>query len=188
MIQLPHKKTIHSLFRTMLGMLAGFLIPAITATAQDANAPTRLKPTVVTGSLIPTAETVGPAPVEIIGSEQVEKIGAQDVLDLLKKVSTAFAGNGNVGQAVNNGGFGEANVQIRNLSTLVMINGRRLGKSAFSNGQLVDLNTLPLAMVDHIEILKDGASALYGSEAIGGVVNIITKKDFNGTELSGRYG
>src|SRR5439155_5635171 len=58
----------------------------------------------------------------------------------------------------------------------------------FSNGALVDVNTIPLAMVERIEILKDGASALYGSEAIGGVVNIITKKDFNGTEISGRYG
>src|SRR3989442_6789989 len=72
-----------------------------------------------------------------------------------------------------------------------MLNGRRLGKSALSasgTGQFVDVNTIPLMMIDRIEILKDGASALYGSEAIGGVINIITKKDYNGTEISGRYG
>src|SRR5437879_3921185 len=147
-----------------------------------------MEKTVVTGSLIPTAETVGPAPVETLNASDIEKIGAADALGLVKKVSTVFAGNGNVGQTVNNGGFGEANVLIRNLPTLVMLNGRRLGKSAFSNGGFVDLNTIPIAMIERIEILKDGASALYGSEAIGGVVNIITKKDYNGTEVSGRYG
>jgi iron complex outermembrane receptor protein len=147
-----------------------------------------MKPVVITGSLIPTAETVGPAPVQTIGAAEIQRAGSQDVLDLVKKLSTSFSGNGNVGQTVNNGGFGEANVQIRNLPTLVMLNGRRVGKSAFSNGGLVDLNTIPISMIDKIEILKDGASALYGSEAIGGVVNIITKKDFDGTEISGRYG
>src|SRR3989442_14030076 len=108
-------------------------------------------------------------------------------MDRVKKVSTVFGGNVNVGQTVNNGGFGEANVQIRNLPTLVMLNGRRLGKSAFSNGALVDLNTIPIAMIERIEILKDGASALYGSEALGGVGNIVTQKEYDGTEISGRY-
>ncbi len=172
---------------SLLAVLICLLSGAGLATAADTNA-TTMKPVVVTGSYIPTAETVGPAPVETIGTAKIEQIGAQDVLDLVKKVSTAFSGNVNVGQTVNNGGFGEANVAIRNLSTLVMLNGRRLGKSAFSNGQLVDLNTIPLAIVERIEILKDGASALYGSEAVGGVVNIITKKDYNGVELNGRYG
>src|SRR6059036_4105298 len=64
----------------------------------------------------------------------------------------------------------------------------RLGKSAFSNGALVDVNTIPLSMIERIEVLKDGASALYGSEAVGGVVNIITKKNYTGAEISGRVG
>ena len=145
------------------------LASAPLALAQDTNAPTTLKPIVVTGSYIPTAETVGPAPVQTITAVEIEKVGAQDVLELVKKVSTVFGGNVNVGQTVNNGGFGEANVAIRNLPTLVMLNSRRLGKSAFSNGALVDVNTIPLAMIDRIEILKDGASALYGSSALGGV-------------------
>src|SRR5947209_14249227 len=187
MIKNLQKKMPSGLRRTVLVGLVSTLFTATTALAEDTNA-TTMKPVVVTGSYIPKDETVEPAPVQTITSAQIESVGSQDVLDLVKKLSTAFAGNGNVGQTVNNGGFGEANVQIRNLPTLVMLNGRRLGKSAFSNGALVDLNTIPLAMIDRIEILKDGASALYGSEAVGGVVNIITKKDFNGTEISGHYG
>src|SRR6266568_892270 len=188
MIKNPPSKASFSPRRTLLVGLAGSFICATAALAEDTNAPTTMKPVVVTGSLIPTAETVGPAPVQTIGAAEIERVGANDVLDVVRKLSTVFAGNNNVGQTVNNGGFGEANVEIRNLPTLVMLNGRRLGKSAFSNGALVDVNTIPLAMVERIEILKDGASALYGSEAIGGVVNIITKKDYNGTEISGRYG
>ncbi len=188
MIKNPPSKVSFSPRRTLLLGLAGSCIGATAALAEDTNAPTTMKPVVITGSLIPTAETVGPAPVQTIGAAEIERAGAQDVLDVVKKLSTVFAGNNNVGQTVNNGGFGEANVRIRNLPTLVMVNGRRLAKSAFSNGENVDLNTIPLAMVERIEILKDGASALYGSEAIGGVVNIITKKDYNGTEISGRYG
>src|SRR5439155_16125069 len=86
------------------------------------------------------------------------------------------------------GGFGEANLGLRNLATLVLLNGRRLGNSAFSNGAFVDVNTIPLSMIERIEVLKDGASALYGSEAVGGVINIITKKNYNGAEISGRVG
>src|SRR6266481_9109392 len=158
MIKNPPSKVSFSPRRTLLLGLAGSCIGATAALAEDTNAPTTMKPVVVTGSLIPTAETVGPAPVQTIGAAEIQRIGSQDVLDLVKKVTTVFSGNGNVGQTVNNGGFGEANILIHNLTTLVMLNGRRLGKSAFSNGGVVDLNTIPISMIDKIEILKDGAS------------------------------
>ena len=148
----------------------------------------KLTPVVVTGSLLPTAETVGPTPVSTISADEIKESGAQDVLALVKKLDPTFTGNANVGQSLDNGGFGEANVAIHNLPTLVLINGHRLGNSSFSNGALVDLNTIPLAAIERIEVLKDGASALYGSDAIGGVVNIITKKDFTDVELDGYYG
>src|SRR5947199_3748208 len=167
MIKNLQKKMPSGLRRMVVVGLVGTIFVAKTALAQDTNA-TTMKPVVVTGSYIPTAETVGPAPVQTITAVQIEQIGSQDVLDLVKKVSTVASGNRNVGQTVNNGGFGESNVRIRNLPTLVMLNGRRLGKSAFSNAEDVDLNTIPLAMIERIEILKDGASALYGSDAIGG--------------------
>ena len=188
------RSTIRRALYSTLGipMLALPVAMAQQATNQTAaatgGAPVKMEKTVVTGSLIPTAETVGPAPVDIVGAERIQQVGSQDVLATLKALNPGFAGNVNVGQTVNNGGFGEANVAIRNLSTLVLLNGRRLGNSAFSNGALVDVNTIPLSMIERIEVLKDGASALYGSEAVGGVVNIITKKNYTGAEISGRVG
>jgi iron complex outermembrane recepter protein len=162
--------------------------PEIRKDVASAGETKRLAPIVVTGSLIPTAETVGPAQVTTVTAADIEKTSPGSVLEIVKKLDPSFSGNGNIGQTLNNGGFGEANVQIRNLPTLVLLNGRRLGNSAFSNGAYVDLNTIPLAAVERIEVLKDGASALYGSDAIGGVVNIITKKDFNGVDLDGYIG
>jgi iron complex outermembrane receptor protein len=159
--------------------------------AQDSNAPVAIKPTIVTGSLIPTAETVGPAPVETVSSVDIQKTGSQDILSTLKSLSPSFTGNGNVGQSLNNGGYGEAYIALRNLPTLVLLDGRRLNISPFSTfvGTLApDVNLIPVAMIDRIEVLKDGASTIYGSDAIGGVVNIITKKEFNGVELDAHYG
>ena len=116
--------------------------------AQDASAPQTMDRVQITGSLIPTAETVGVAPVETVEAERIALTGQQDILAVLRRYSTSFAGSGNVGQTENNGGYGEANVALRNLSTLVLLDGRRLAGSSFSNGTAVDLNTLPLAMID----------------------------------------
>ncbi|PYJ87826.1 MAG: hypothetical protein DME22_00240, partial [Verrucomicrobia bacterium] len=175
--------------RALYGTLGLPMLALPVALAQQTtNEPVKLEKMVVTGSLIPTAETVGPAPVDIVGAERIQQVGSQDVLATLKALNPGFAGNVNVGQTVNNGGFGEANLGLRNLATLVLLNGRRLGNSAFSNGAFVDVNTIPLSMIERIEVLKDGASALYGSEAVGGVINIITKKNYNGAEISGRIG
>lgn len=191
MIKNPQTKVIPCLFRTVLVGLVSYLIIVTTARAEDQNAPTRIKPTVVTGSLIPTAETVGPAPVETITAADLEKTGAQDVLTALKTRSVAFSGNGNIGHALNNGGYGEAYLALRNLPTLLLIDGRRLNISPFSTfvgTYSADLNTIPIAMIDRVEVLKDGASTIYGSDAIGGVVNIITKKNFSGVQLDAHYG
>lgn len=163
--------------------------PSIRAqTAPAAEDTTDLGPMIITGSLIPTVEDVTPSPVDVVHADVIEKVAATDVADLLRKTSVAFLGNSNVGQEDNNGGFGEANVSLRNLSTLVLLNGRRLSNSSFSDGAAVDLNTIPVAMIERIEVLKDGASAIYGADAIGGVVNIILKKNFNGAEVGGQYG
>ncbi len=178
-----------------LGVVAAVSLLAISVQAQDTNAPTVLKPTVVTGSYIPTAETVGAAPVDIISSTAITRAGQQDVLATLVKLDPSFSGSANLGQVANNytifGGAlpaGEANVAIRNLQTLVLLDGRRLPNSALSAGQAVDLNTIPISVIERVDILKDGASALYGSDAIGGVVNVITKNNWSGTEISGRVG
>ena len=177
------RSTIRRALYSTLGipMLALPVALAQQATNQTAAAagekPVKMEKTVVTGSLIPTAETVGAAPVEVVGTVEIQKSGQQDILQALKRLSTSFAGSGNVGQTVNNGGFGEANIALRNLPTVVLLDGHRLANSSFSRGAAVDLNTIPLSMIERIEVLKDGASAIYGADAIGGVVNIITKKN-----------
>ncbi len=160
--------------------------------AQDAAAPeperTELAPILITGSLIPRLDTLISTPVEVVGTAKIETVGATDTLDALRRTTAVFLGNANTGQQVNNGGTGEANLSIRNLQTVVLLNGRRLASSGFSNGAAVDVNTIPVSAIERIEVFKDGASAIYGADAIGGVVNIITKKNFQGVEVKGRYG
>ncbi len=194
----PIRSTIRRALYSTLGipMLVLPVAMAQQATNQTVAAaseqPTKMEKTVVTGSLLPTAETVGPAPVDVVPAEQIQLLGTQDSLNTLRKYSPGFLGAGNVGHTLDNGGFGEAYVALRNLPTLVLLDGRRLAGSAFSAifnaGSQVDLNLIPVSMIDRIDVLKDGSSSLYGSDAIGGVVNVITKKNWNGAEISGRYG
>src|SRR3989442_7195906 len=142
--------------RLVIQIAAGSVCAALLCTtvrAADTNAPAKLPTVVVTGSYIPTAETVGAQPVETVSAASIAVSGQQDILQTLKKLSTSFAGNGNVGQTINNRdqGGGEANIAIRNLPTLVLLDGRRLANSAFSQGAVVDVNTIPLSMIDRIE-------------------------------------
>src|SRR5690349_7931726 len=185
--------------KKILAGLSGSILVATPLLAQvaDTNAPTVMKPTVVTGSYIPTAETVGPAAVQTLSSEAIQEAGQADPLMTLKKTVPSFTGAGNYLGSVNNNvnigaGFqaftGESYAQLRNLPTLVLIDGQRVVTTALSGAQAVDLNTIPLSMIERIEVLKDGASAIYGSDAIGGVINIITKKNYNGFEIGGRIG
>ena len=174
---------------SLLGFV-GSVILAIAASAQDTNAPTKLKPTVVTGSLIPSAETAQPTPVDIISIEQVEKVGAQNLYQLVRTLPGAY-GPGNFGDSRGNGGNGTAGIGIRGLNkgTLVLINGRRVAPENHGIGSgNVDLNLIPLAAIERVDILKDGASAIYGADAQAGVVNIILKKDFKGAEYFASYG
>jgi iron complex outermembrane recepter protein len=184
-------------WKNTLASVAAVSMLAISVQAQDTNAPTVLKPTVVTGSYIPTAESVGPAPVQTLSTEAIQQAGTADPLLTLKKLVPGFTGSGNYLGSVNNNvnigaGFqaftGQSYAQIRNLPTLVLIDGQRVVTTALSGAQAVDLNSIPLSMIERIEVLKDGASAIYGSDAIGGVINIITKKNYSGFEVGGRVG
>jgi iron complex outermembrane receptor protein len=141
----------------------------------------------VTGSYLPTSATVSASPVVTVQSAEIGKSGSTDAMQLLKQMTPFFQGNGSYGTESNNGYAGESVIALRNLSTLVLLNGQRMITSPFSNGATVDLNTIPTAMIERIEILKDGASTIYGSDAIGGVVNIILKKNYNGFETGARY-
>jgi len=163
------------------------------ATNQTAAAtgeqPAKLEKTVVTGSLIPTAETVGATPVSVVSAVELERRDVKAVEQLAKILPSAFGG-GNFGSSRGNGGDGSASIALRGIpgGTLVLINGRRVAPNSFFDGSTVDLNTIPLAAVERIEILKDGGSAIYGADAIAGVVNFILKKNYNGSEFNAYYG
>ncbi|KUJ83995.1 TonB-dependent receptor [Microbulbifer sp. ZGT114] len=142
----------------------------------------------LTGSHLRHLQLDSYAPIDVLAQPELEITGAQTVAQLLKFLP-AVSGN-STSTAVSNGGDGTATVTLRGLpasNTLVLINGRRIVNNGFG-GEAADLNTIPLSSVDRIEILKDGASAVYGSDAIAGVVNIILRQDFEGLSLNSYAG
>ena len=190
---LQAKHRIDTFRRALTIGLGAQLLAAPVLLAQDAaqpastSEPLELERVVITGSLIPTAATVTVAPVDVFSATDIQDIGARDTLNALRFLSPDF--NGSLGQESGNGGSGgEAWIQLRNLPTLLLLDGTRLANSAFSNGSSVDANSSPTSMIERIEVLKDGGSVLYGSQAVGGVVNIITKKNYTGVDMGGRWG
>ncbi|WP_407736747.1 TonB-dependent receptor domain-containing protein [Hyalangium sp.] len=138
---------------------------------------------VVTGSRIPRKELTTAAPVTVLDRTQIEKTGKTSIGEILQNLPEQ---SNATNTQVNNGGSGETRVNLRGLGTartLVLLNGRRHVAGGTGADATVDLNAIPTAAIERIEILKDGGSAVYGSDAISGVVNIITRKDFSGTEL-----
>ncbi|GGQ21196.1 TonB-dependent receptor plug domain-containing protein [Shewanella litoralis] len=138
----------------------------------------------VTGSRIQRQDMETASPVTVISSEAIRAEGFTSV-DQLLQAQTSMAGAA-LGSSSNNGSDGVAQVDLRGMGsqrTLVLLNGRRMVNSGSGADSSVDLNSIPVAMISRVEILKDGASAVYGSDAIAGVVNIITKKDFEGFQL-----
>jgi iron complex outermembrane recepter protein len=144
---------------------------------------------IVTGSNIPTAEEVGPEPVDTYQREDIQNLGVRTATDLVQKLPaiTGAAINQNGG----NNGDGRTEVNLRGLfpkETLFLVDGKRVAPVGFVQGASVDLNLIPFSLVDHIDILKDGASAIYGSDAIAGVFNVILKHKFRGVEIGSSYG
>ena len=139
----------------------------------------------VTGSRIQRAELTTANPVQIISAAEIKQTGINNVGDLLQEIPAVAGAATNT--SINNGGSGAVRVSLRGIGsqyTLVLINGRRIVASGTGANNSVDLGNIPTAIIKRIEILKDGASAVYGSEAIGGVVNIITRNDFDGAEFN----
>jgi outer membrane receptor protein involved in Fe transport len=147
---------------------------------------------IVTGSNIPTAEEVGPNPVDTYRPADIEKLGIRNATDLTTFLPQQAGGAMNQNFGAN--GDGTVQFNLRGLlakETLVLVDGKRvalgtLNAVGFSGG--VDINLLPFPMIDHIDILKDGASAVYGSDAIAGVVNFFLIHKFRGLEIGGSYG
>ncbi|GAC1302650.1 MAG: TonB-dependent receptor [Steroidobacteraceae bacterium] len=152
-----------------------------------------LQEIVVTGSLIKRTDTETPSPVQVISAADLQNSGYTTVSDVLRNLSANGAGtlSQSFNQAFAGGGSG---IALRGLSvgaTLTLIDGHRMvGYPLTDDGErnFVDVTAIPFNAVDHIEVLKDGASAAYGSDAIAGVVNIILKKSFTGAEFAAEYG
>jgi outer membrane receptor protein involved in Fe transport len=148
---------------------------------------------IVTGSRVRRKDLTTPAPVTVLTREQWQESGKLTIGDFLQ--SMPEQGNAPNFQ-LNNGGAtygadGSTRINLRSLGvtrTLVLVNGRRVVPAGLGASSAVDVNSIPTSAVERIEVLKDGASAIYGSDAIAGVVNIITRKTLNGTELAAQYG
>src|SRR5260221_7649981 len=142
---------------------------------------------VVTGSRIPQPNLTSTSPIAVVNSQEIKAQGTIAVESLINSLPQAYAGQTD---AVANGATGTATVNLRNLGsvrTLVLIDGTRL-MPADAASPVADLNNIPAALVDRVEVLTGGASAVYGSDALGGVVNFIMKKDFEGVRLDAQYG
>jgi outer membrane receptor protein involved in Fe transport len=147
---------------------------------------------VVTGSRIPQQGLYSSSPVTAVGQQELKFEGTSNVENLINNLPQAFADQG---QTASNAASGTAAVNLRDLGpkrTLVLIDGKRLMPGdpdavSHANGGVADLDFIPAALVDHVEVLSGGASATYGSDALAGVVNFIMRKDFEGIEVDGQY-
>jgi outer membrane receptor protein involved in Fe transport len=186
-----------------LGVFAGILVCAClwqpasaqTATQSTDGVDTSPRETIeVTGTRIRDADAPNDHPLTIISAEEIERTDAASVGDLLRKLPSIGSQGVNAAQtSATNGQAGNGNdfIDLRNLGvprTLVLVDGRRFVESGNLDSEGVDLNNIPVAMVDHIEVLRDGASPIYGADAVAGVVNIILKRNLEGLTLTGDLG
>ncbi|MGE0031348.1 MAG: TonB-dependent receptor [Steroidobacteraceae bacterium] len=147
---------------------------------------------VVTGSRIKRQDLDSVGPVTVLSSSDIEARGVTSTEILLQSLPSAAGFGGNQTAAYwNGGGWGTAQVNLRGLGTtrtLVLLNGRRVVYGGSGANSSVDLNMIPTSLIDRIEVLKDGASAIYGADAVAGVVNIVTKQNFEGLMIDSKYG
>lgn len=161
------------------------------ATAQQSAQ--ELQRVTVTGSNIKRTDSETASPVQVIRRDDIEKTGKQSIQEVLRGITAD--GQGSISSSFTNGfASGSSAVSLRGLgvnSTLVLVNGRRMttyGLADDGSRSFVDLNSLPLEAVDRIEVLKDGASAIYGADAVGGVINVILRSNYTGASIGGSYG
>ncbi|WP_286263598.1 TonB-dependent receptor plug domain-containing protein [Thalassotalea atypica] len=172
-------------------LLFGAASSALFATSSIANesGAEQVERIQVTGSRIKRADMETASPVTVIDSSAILATGATSIDGVLQSMTSAGGAMTNPG--INNGSGGNARVNLRGLGssrTLVLVNGRRMIASGTGAASSVDLNTIPVSMIQRIEVLKDGASAVYGTDAVAGVVNVILKRDFEGLEMNVQTG
>ena len=169
-----------------LAVCAGGIAPLAVAQQQQ------LERVEITGSSIRRVDAEAALPVQVVTKEEIARTGATSTEQLLQTIS-AMSSQGGINNATGAGNstYGQSSISLRGLGedrTLVLVNGRRLAAFAGGNGGSININAIPLAAIEKVEILKDGASAVYGSDAIAGVVNFILTKDFKGVDLSATVG
>jgi iron complex outermembrane receptor protein len=170
--------------------LTALALACAAAVQAQSPAPQRVE---VTGSSIKRIDAESALPVQVIGREEIERAGLTTAAELVARIAAASNGLTD-GVSIGTGGFrdqmGMNSANLRGIgtsSTLVLLNGRRMANFASPGDDTgVDLNNIPAAAVERVEVLLDGASAIYGTDAIGGVINFITRKDWRGAELSAR--
>ena len=177
-----------------LSLLSANLILANTAFAQnDTTSLEELEEVVITGSYIKGRGTDEASPVEVLNSDYIQKTGAITVGELTQKLAVSTGAETNPDSFTSGELQGTTNVNLRGLgltSTLVLINGKRqtLAAAVANDGSVfVDTSTVPMAALERVEILKEGATAIYGSDAIAGVVNFVLRDEFEGFEMSAGY-
>jgi len=164
---------------------------ALTAQAQERVAATGqndVAEVVVTGSRIRRVDAETASPVLVIDQAAIQASGVTSAGDLVQRIPS-IAGAASNPQVNNGGGFGEANIELRGLDakrTLILVDGRRIGLVGSTDA--TDVNQIPVSLIERVEVLKEGAGAIYGSDAVGGVVNFITRKDLDGLEVNADYG
>ncbi|RYE67175.1 MAG: hypothetical protein EOO81_10710, partial [Oxalobacteraceae bacterium] len=166
--------------------------PAIAQAQQGSTEPAAQR-VVVTGSLISRTNTETPTPVQVLTAADIQKSGKTSVAELLTDLAANGAGTLGTGFA---GAFanGASGISLRGLTvgaTLVLIDGHRMAPYPLSDDSqrsFVDVSSIPFDAIESIEVLKSGASSLYGSDAIAGVINIKLKKNLNGTRMSAEMG
>ena len=180
--------------RVSAAVLAAFGATLMTAPAVNAQTGSQqLERVEVTGSSIKRIEGETAAPVQVITRRDIERTGATSVEELLRTVSASASSN-SVAAASASGATtgGISTISLRGLDsnrTLVLVNGRRVtAYGAPNDSSSVDVDSIPIAAIERVEVLKDGASAVYGSDAIAGVVNFILRRNFQGAEASASYG
>jgi iron complex outermembrane receptor protein len=160
------------------------------SSGQKAAAPAEVSEVVVTGSFIAGTPQDAALPVGVIGAEELKKQGSPTTVNLIKNITAAQSSIGESNRFLGTAA-GTATVNLRGFGssrTLVLFNGQRMAVSPTAiAGEATDVNFIPQAAIGRIEILRDGAAATYGSDAVGGVVNFITRRDLDGFELNGNY-
>lgn len=175
-----------------LAQVISMLCVAGQVAAQTTDAQ-KLEKVEITGSSIKRVQDEGATPIQIISRAEIERLGIVNAEQLVMRITANGTGADNLSSNAgiqlgttdrNNNGNSSANLRgLGASSTLVLLNGRRVSLHG-AKGNAVDLNSIPLAAIDRVEILKDGASAIYGTDAIGGVINFILRKDYQGAEVS----